>query len=240
MTQSEFLEQLARGLARNNISDASDIVGEYEQHFAFKLADGFSEEEIAAMLGDPAGVAAQFGSEARKRGSAGGRLVAGAGLCLTGLAAGMFFILLAAWGLVLAVFSLCCAAMLVSLIVGLSPWPIIPPPPMPYGSAVTFGIAMAGLSVLAAVGFVWFMSFLRQMARAYGRFHHNTMAASVGKPVLPSVPIHPSFQPKTKRRLRRSALVSLSVFAAFSVLGTVLSMLLSGSLEFWHAWGWFV
>lgn len=37
------------------------MVEEYQQHFSFKLADGYSEEEIAARLGDPVALAAQFG-----------------------------------------------------------------------------------------------------------------------------------------------------------------------------------
>ena len=35
------------------------------------------------------------------------------------------------------------------------------------------------------------------------------------------------------------ALVSLAVFAACFVLGAVISMVSAGSIEFWHAWGWF-
>ena len=57
--KSEFLLQLKNEL-KNNISDTDDILSEYEQHFAFKCADGFSEEEIAAKLGDPAELASQF------------------------------------------------------------------------------------------------------------------------------------------------------------------------------------
>ena len=53
MTKSEFLERLEKELQRNGIADAREIVGEYEQHFAFRMADGFSQEEIAAKLGDP-------------------------------------------------------------------------------------------------------------------------------------------------------------------------------------------
>ena len=44
MTKSEFLLQLKNELKKNNISDLDDVLNEYEQHFAFKLADGFSEE----------------------------------------------------------------------------------------------------------------------------------------------------------------------------------------------------
>ena len=60
MTKLEFMNQLASELHKRNIADAADVLEEYEQHFAFKLADGYSEEEIAARLGSPADLAAQF------------------------------------------------------------------------------------------------------------------------------------------------------------------------------------
>ncbi len=62
MTKNEFLSKLANELKRKNIADAAEIISEYEQHFAFKMADGFSEEEIAAKLGDPVIIASQFES----------------------------------------------------------------------------------------------------------------------------------------------------------------------------------
>lgn len=59
MTRNEFVTQLTAELHKRNV--AADVVEEYQQHFAFKLADGYSEEEIAARLGDPVALAAQFG-----------------------------------------------------------------------------------------------------------------------------------------------------------------------------------
>lgn len=53
MTKNEFMAKLTDELKKRNIEDAADVAEEYEQHFAFKLADGYSEEEIAAKLGDP-------------------------------------------------------------------------------------------------------------------------------------------------------------------------------------------
>ena len=52
-TKSEFMTRLEHELRRRNVADAADVMEEYEQHFAFKLADGYSEEEIAAKLGTP-------------------------------------------------------------------------------------------------------------------------------------------------------------------------------------------
>ena len=64
MTKHEFMERLTNALKRNGIEDISEIIDEYEQHFAFKMADGFCEAEIAAKLGDPLQLAAQFCGDA--------------------------------------------------------------------------------------------------------------------------------------------------------------------------------
>lgn len=61
MTRSEFVTQLTAELHKRNVAAAADVVEEYQQHVSFKLADGYSEEEIAARLGDPVALAAQLG-----------------------------------------------------------------------------------------------------------------------------------------------------------------------------------
>ena len=40
MIKHEFMVRLASELRKRNIADAADVIEEYEQHFAFKLADG--------------------------------------------------------------------------------------------------------------------------------------------------------------------------------------------------------
>ena len=237
MTRNEFLQMLSDELKKRKIADADDIVSEYEQHFAFKMADGFSEEEIAAKLGNPAALAAQFENVGQDKKPMGSRAIAAAGLFFADLFAVMFLILLIGWEIVMAAFSACCAAVAASLFAGVSPWSLIPP--MPYGCGFIFGLSLAGLSVLSAVGCVYFAAFIRQLMRAYGRFHHNTMAAASGNAVLPSLSVHPRLNARTNRRLRAVALFSLTVFAAFIVLGMIVSMIVSGALAFWHAWGWF-
>ena len=59
MTKLEFMTQLERALKKHGAADCEDIMEEYGQHFAFKLADGYSEEEIAAKLGAPEELARQ-------------------------------------------------------------------------------------------------------------------------------------------------------------------------------------
>jgi hypothetical protein len=80
----------------------------------------------------------------------------------------MFFILLIAWEIIMAAFSISSAVVAVSLIGGINPLSLILP--MPYGCGVIYGLSLAGLSVLSAVGTVYFAAFIRQLMRAYGRF----------------------------------------------------------------------
>ena len=81
MTKREFMEKLTRELENRRVADAEDIIEEYRQHFEFKLADGYSQEEIAAKLGDPAALAAQFAESGEgKSAGAGSRILVRVGL----------------------------------------------------------------------------------------------------------------------------------------------------------------
>ena len=62
MTKTEYLSQLQTSLRRGKVIDADDILEEYRQHFDFKMAEGYTEEEISAKLGDPSEIAAQYDS----------------------------------------------------------------------------------------------------------------------------------------------------------------------------------
>lgn len=106
MTRNEYLTRLRTALLEQRVADAEDIVSEYEAHFDFKLADGFSEEEIAARLGAPETLAAQFESGAGKPKGA-GKIPTVIALCFADLVVFCFFVLLFAWTLVLAAFAIC-------------------------------------------------------------------------------------------------------------------------------------
>jgi len=237
MTRNEFLQKLADELRKNNITDIEEIISEYEQHFAFKMADGFSEEEIAAKLGNPAEISSQYESAGEDQGGEGRKAAATIGLFCIDIFAGAFFVLLMAWEVIMAAFSVCNAVVAICLIGSKSPWSLIPP--MPRFPAVVLGFSLAALFVLSARGGVYFAAFIRQLMRSYGRFHQNTMAAATGRAVLPSLGIYPRLPAKINRRLRTVALVSAVLFTTCFVLGMIISMIMSGNLEFWHAWGWF-
>ncbi len=235
MTKNEFLTKLSHELGRRNVADAADVANEYEQHFSFKLADGYTEEEIAARLGDPSALAAQFDGASV---SAGGRkVVTVIGLCFTDLFAGIFFTLLAAWQIVMAACIVAFTALAVCLVGGLNTFSMIPE--MPYGCAVVFGIALLALAALSAVGSIYYGAFLKQLMRAFGRFHSNALASASGKATLPPIAVSVRLCPKAKRRLRTVVQISMAVFATAFMLAYVICAVSAGSLEFWHAWGWF-
>ena len=237
MTKAEFISQLSEALRRQKIADADDIIEEYAQHFAFKMADGYAEEEIAARLGSPAALAAQFAQTSASKPQSGKKPLLTVGLALADLFAGLFFILLIAWGVVMAAAALSSGTLAVCLIGGLNVLSLIPA--MPYWCGAILGLACAALTVLLAVGCVYYAAFVRQLMRAFGRFQQNALAEASGNAVLPALAIHPQFSARAKRRLRTLALVSLALFAACFMLAYIACSLSAGSLEFWHTWGWF-
>ena len=74
----------------NNVSDVEEIIAEYDEHFSFKLSDGYSEEEIAAKLGNPEEIAMQYlaGNPERKSGAK--KAIVVTGLVFADIFAGAF------------------------------------------------------------------------------------------------------------------------------------------------------
>ena len=238
MKKVEFLNKLSDELEKRHVPEAADILEEYAQHFDLKLADGYFEEEIAARLGDPAMLAAQFDEgedmPSRKTGS---KPLTVIGLGLADVFAGLFFLLLAGFGIVLAAAALSFGLAAVCLLGGLNIYGLLPA--MPYWCGAVLGLSLLALAALFAVGCVYYAAFLRQLIRSFGRFQHNALANASGLAALPPLPISPQFSAKAKRRLRTAALLSLALFAACFVLSYVVCALSAGSLQFWHVWGWF-
>ena len=237
MTKHDFLTRLSAELEKNQVPDVEDIVEEYEQHFAFKLADGYSEEEIAAKLGAPEQLAAQYergGAEPRRRQ---GAVFTKLGLYIVDFFAGILYLVLLAWGVGMAAFSLCCAVASVCLIGGWNIAALLPS--MPWLCGAILGAALLALAVLIAAGLVYYLAFLGRSRRSFGRFHRNTLAAAAGKPTHPAQADGSRLSPRATRRLRGTVKVSLVVFAACFVIGFVVCCLSAGAFQFWHVWGWF-
>ena len=183
MTKNEFLSELAFELKKTNIADIEDIISEYEQHFAYKTADGFSEEEIAAKLGTPSVLASQFESGGGGKRYGAPKPVTMAGLYIADFFTGVFFILLTAWEIVFAAFSVSCAAVAVCLFTGIGPRTVIPF--MPFPSGLLFGFALVALFVLSAVGCVLFRFVSPPAHTRLRTLPAEYKAAASGSAVLP-------------------------------------------------------
>ncbi|MBB3873523.1 DUF1700 domain-containing protein [Brevundimonas mediterranea] len=64
MTRAEFIARLRSGLVGLPTATATDIIADYETHFADGLAAGRTEAEVAAALGDPGRLARELKAEA--------------------------------------------------------------------------------------------------------------------------------------------------------------------------------
>lgn len=234
MTKQEYLNQLKIDLTKQGVADADDVVDEYEQHFAFKLADGFSEEEIAKKLGDPAAIASQFaGLPGEKKRKGGKKTLLALWLTLIGVFELMLYAAFFCFSVALLCGAVVPAVLGVELIAGLNYLNILPP--MPYSGAVIFGVSLLSLSVMLVLFAVYCFAYLRQMIRASLRWRKNLMKDEA----LPLLPMSPQFAPKTRRALRGVMLWSLLIFALTCIAGFAVLSIYTNSLGFWHALGWF-
>jgi uncharacterized membrane protein len=119
MNRAHFMAQLRDGLSGLHHTDIAEIVGDYESHFADGAADGRSQEEVAAALGDPARLArelrAEIGFRRWEENRSAGNFM-GVVLALLGLATIDFIILLPLLCALAAIFfglSVACLGMIV-------------------------------------------------------------------------------------------------------------------------------
>ncbi len=238
MTKTEYLSQLQTGLRRGKVTDADDILEEYRQHFDFKMAEGYTEEEIAAKLGAPSEIAAQYDSGHDCAASPAYRAAVATGIVFLDIFVAAFFIILGAWIICMGVAAISVLGYAVCLIARCEIPAIIPQ--MPYICALIFALVLLAFSVLIAIGCVYFVKLFSQLRKSYFRFHHNVFAASAGRPQLPSVTVYPSFKAKTRRVIKKLCLISMIAAIVLFFVGYIVSAISAGAIEFWHTWNWFV
>ncbi len=236
MKRNEFNELLKNALKDRGIADYLEIVEEYEQHFAFKLRDGYSEEEIAQRLGDPTVIAQQYdksNTEAKPK----GKWLTLIGLGILDFFAVIFYTVLVCFGIGVAAFTGCLALGGVCLIGNVNIYHLIPS--MPYPVAIVFGITLIALAVVTASSFVYYIALLKQLFRSYKRFHRNAVAFAKNKALLPSVPATPLVSPKMHRLFGKIRMVSFLIFVFLFVASFAVAIVTAGDFEFWHIWEWF-
>ncbi|MGI6005329.1 MAG: DUF1700 domain-containing protein [Christensenellales bacterium] len=235
MNKRQYLQALESELMSRKIRDAQEILEEYEEYFDNKTADGYDEGEIAQKLGAPQEIARQYapaGPGAVKKSGANALKVAG--LVVLDIVAALLYVVLLAWVMALGALSLACLAAGVSLVLQINIAGLIPY--VPYGAAALLGVSMAALAALSAAGTVYCLLLLKQISKAYLRWHSNVIGGKAHLPMAKS----PQMRGKARRRMRGIVMVSLAIFAVCSAVALIIMFALAGSLEPWHVWNWFV
>ncbi len=235
MKKIDYLKTLQKELNNNHVAGIDEILVEYDEHFNYKIADGYSEEEIAAKLGKPEQIAAQFAAmdtpSSYRRGN---KILAALGFGFLDLFIGIFFILAYVWVIGMGVFSI--TAILTGFSLGLNFNPGHLVPFMPWQSAVLFGISILFLGFLAALGTIYLYFYIRQLGKAFVQWQKNTFSGNM----YPPLSTNPLFSSKARRFLRSAAQISLLVFGIALIAAYIFSAIHAGNLEFWHVWHWFV
>ncbi len=63
MKRQEFIESLKVHLEKNRVQNISEILADYEEHFSHGLASGKTEEEVTSALGQPESIARAYETE---------------------------------------------------------------------------------------------------------------------------------------------------------------------------------
>lgn len=238
MNKQAYLNELKNHLKSNNVGDIDDIIAEYEEHFTRKMADGYTEEEIAAKLGKAKDIAEEFAPDKDKKDKkTAHKAVTVTGLVFADIFVVSFFIVLFAWVFVLgaaAVGSVFCGICL--LLSPLLPAGLVFIPPMPYIGAALLAVAILAFGVLMAVVTFYSWALTIQLVRAYRRWHKNTMTD--GK--YPPLAKYPIIKDAVRRGVRAATLIALVVFGVSFIIGYIVLAASAGAIEFWHVWNWFV
>jgi uncharacterized membrane protein len=235
MNRQQYLQELESALRAKKVMDIEDILGEYGQHFSLKMADGFSETEIAIKLEKPSAIAEQFAESERPGASkkSGGKLILALGLGFADIFVGLGFVLLFGWVIVVGALAVSAFALGGCLVAGANIAGLIPP--MPYVSALILGVSSLALGLLSSVGTIDLWLYMVQWIRAYVRWTKNTMGG-----MYPPLSIVPQIGSRPKRFLRNTAMISLAVFGVLFVAAFLSLMVYTGFKPFWHELSWFV
>lgn len=235
MNKQSFIEELKKGLAARGVADIGDIVSDYEEHFARKLADGYTEQEIAKKLGDPHALALEFGPEGeapRKRAG----FAAALGVLFLGFIVALLFVVAFAWAAAIAVGAFALALIGISLIASPAFFTgAIAIAYLPYVPGALMGVALIALALLLAVLAVYSFLLAKKSAVAYFRWQRFVLSGRKTPPYA----VFPLAGNRGRRALRRVTVLSFALFMTMTTAAYIAMALMAGNPEFWHVWDWF-
>jgi len=233
MNKNEFINELKAELIKNKISDIEDIIEEYEEHFAFKIDEGKSEEEIAIKLGEPKTIAKEYFLCSPSSNKLQRSLIA-SGLIFIDFFVGLLYVLL--WGcvIVMGTFTISCIIAGFLMITTINIAGLIPT--MPYLGSLVFGISLLGLAVISFTATFYMFLYSKQWGKSYTRWHKNMLNNNI----YPSVSKQPKLTKKTAYKIKLLTMVGLYVFVASFIVAFVILTIYTGQIGFWHELNWFV
>lgn len=232
MNREKYLSTLRKELHSNKVEDIDEIIAEYEEHFAYKIIDGYSEEEIAAKLEKPEIIAKQFVLDTDK--PKGANVFTKTGVVLLDAVMLMIDAMLYPFVIALGATAIGLFAAGIYVLIG-GGIAIAPIPAMPVIGRMLIGISILALSVMTGVGTIYYTLFINQLNKAYFHWHKKVMTGRIS----PAYSTTPKLAGKLKRRLRSVTLISLLVFVVAFVVSYMFMAISAGAFEYWHVWHWF-
>ncbi|MBR6739773.1 MAG: DUF1700 domain-containing protein [Clostridia bacterium] len=232
MNKQEFMELFSSELETLGVEDRADIIAEYENHFAFRLADGYTEEEIAARLGDPKLLALQFDSEPPER-SAPRRIAACFIAALSDVLALVLGAVLTAWIVVMGAISVASVTLGFCLALNVNVFDLFTE--VPYVNCLLFGLSFIFFGIFGASCSVFCTMYALQWVRVYRRARARIFSGSS----LPEKSAHPALGRPLTMTLSLTAMISLAAFGVLFIVSFVILALHEGNIAFWQNLGWF-
>ena len=232
MTKQKFLEQLKKELTARNVSDADEIIADYEEHFRFKTEEGKSEEEIAAKLQSPAEIAEEYAGLTCS-GREEYRGLKRFGVIAVSIPAALVYIFMWLTAVAVFCFAIASLALGVCLITTVNIAGLIPE--TSYFSALLCGIACFGMSILSGIGAFYIGLYIAH----WGKMYLKKCSGFIRGVPYVSVSGQPVIAKKNSYRLKLIMIAAIIVFIAFLIIGYISMAVSAGSFEFWHVWLWF-
>lgn len=104
-------------------------------------------------------------------------------------------------------------------------------PAMPLVSKLPASIMLILLSILSFLGFIYLKKVVFMLVKMYLNYRSR---------VLSKTTLKEKFVVEVSSKLKKSFLIVSTLFVVFLVLTILISIIKSGTLDFWHEWKWFV
>jgi uncharacterized membrane protein len=233
MKKDEFIQQLSIELKKYKINDIDEIILDFEEHFAFRLEEGRTEEEIAKKIGNPVDIAKDYLNQSKTSKSSGSTVIR-LGLIITDFFVYLAFLIMWLSVIVLGAFALVMLTLGVLLLTTANIANLIPE--MPYLSSFLLSISSFALAVVSCIGTIYLVLYILQWQKAYLRWHKNML----NRNIYPPLSKHPKLSKRSTSILKLVNMFGIIIFVSTLIIGYLISSLLAGSFEFWHVWNWFV